>query len=174
MRGEDIVILVALGLAGLVLLAIAAVIGLRARRPAKRKPPKRTFEHGRRLARMRHARTTDEAVAGLRDVPIGTVLQARANDRAADVVVKRKKSQPCAQAAGYLAGLFEMAWAHEVRVVHSQCAGEKGGECAYHVARAEPAKDPRASAFARPKGGASTPGSAGDRRRWPPARAGGG
>lgn len=177
MRGEDVGILVLLGALGVFLLASAALLAMHSRRPVKRRPPKRTFEHGRRLARQRHARTTDEAVAGLRDVPIGVVLEAQANDRAADVVVKRKKGQTCPQAAGFLAGLFEAVWAHEVRVVHPACAGEKGGDCRYHVERAAPAAPPsstRVSASGVPTGGASTPGSKGDRRRSPPARAGGG
>lgn len=169
MRGEVVAGLVAFGGVALLLLAIALFLAVRSRKPPKRNPPKRTFEHGRRLARMRHARSPDEAVAGLRTTPVGSVVSARADGRHADVTLTRRKSQPCPQAAGYLAGLFESAWAHEVRVVHPQCAGERGGECRYIIERARPV-----SASGAPTAGASIPGSADGRRRSPPARAGGG
>lgn len=176
MRGEDVAALVAIGVLALLLLLFAAFLGTRARRPPKRNPPKRTFEHGRRLARLRHVRTTDDAIAGMREVPVGVVLDARADDRAAIVVIQRRKNQPCPQAAGFLAGLFESAWAHEVRVVHAACAGERGGECRYQVERAAPVAPSAGplSASGAPTGGASTRGSAGARRRSPRARAGGG
>lgn len=167
MRADDVAVLVVLGAVGLLLLAMATFVAVRARRPVDRRPPKRTFEHGRRLARLRAVHTAEQALASLREVPVGQVLDARADDRAADVVLVRKKNQPCPQAAGFFAGLFEAAWAHEVRVVHVGCAGERGGECRYHIQRA-------VSASGVPKGGASTPGSAVDRRRSPRVRAGGG
>lgn len=151
------------------LMGAAAWMASKARAPKKRLPPRRTFDHGRRLGRLREVTTPEEAVAALRGAPVGELVRASAGEERADVVLARRKSQPCEQAAGFLAGLFERAWAHEVTVEHPTCAG-KSGECAYVV---RPYSPPPFSGSARPAAGASTPRSADARRPGPRARGGG-
>lgn len=158
---------VAFGIGALLLLALATWLATKARKPPSRKPPRKTFEHGRRLGRARHPADTRAALESLRASPIGDVTSVMAAEGRVDVVVERKRSQPCTQAAGFLAGLFESAWAHEVLVTHPECGGEKAGTCRYVVQRAAISSGARAAA-------ASTPGSADARRRSPPARVGGG
>lgn len=164
--GELIFWLIALGALALLVLAFSAWLATRSRRPAPKKPPRRTFEHGRRLARMRRVVTTGAALDALRTSPVGHVEAARADQRLAEVSIERKRGQPCSQAAGFVAGLFESAWAHEVRVMHPSCAGEAGGVCRYVVERAT-GSGARGAA-------ASIPGSEGERRRSSQARPGGG
>lgn len=166
-RGEELIlILVAVGGLALLVLAASAWLAARSRRRPPPKPAKKTFEHGRRAARQRAPASVEAALQALQTAPVGKVMQARADDRAADVVVERRKNQPCAATAGFVAGLFESAWAHDVFVTHPQCAGAKGGACHYLVQRSVSASGAQA-------GGASTPRSADARRRWPGARAGG-
>ena len=166
LRGDElIVLLVALGGLGALVLTFATWLAARARKPAPNKPPRKTFEHGRRLGRAQHPMSTEAAMRALRASPVGTISSASAAEGRIDVVVDRRKSQPCSQAAGYLAGLFESAWAHEVLITHPECGGEKAGTCHYVVQRAPTASGARGAA-------ASTPGSADAPRRSPRARAG--
>lgn len=163
--GELVALLIGIGAAALLVLLFSAWLAARSRRRPVHKPPKKTFDHGRRLARRRAPATVAAALDELVDAPVGRAVHARADEHRAEVTLARRRSQPCAQAAGYLAGLFESAWAHEVLVTHPQCAGDRGGECAYVVQRGPvSAPAPRAAA-------ASIPGSGGERRRWPRARA---
>lgn len=156
-------LLVLLGIAGMALLFLGLYLAWRSSHPRVRKPPKRTFDAGRRLARLQRARTEDAVLRALKSTPVGEVVQARAVADGYEVVMERRKSQSCAQAAGYVAGLFEGAWARDVRIDHAECAGERGGACRYVVSRAAPSR-----AAAATRGSASAP------RRSPPARPGGG
>ncbi|HUR68698.1 MAG TPA: hypothetical protein VM370_05580 [Candidatus Thermoplasmatota archaeon] len=136
-RGVEAFLLLAAlaGLAALVLW-IGALLAARARKPAPRKPPRKTFEHGRRMARLLRIASTETACAALKGAPVGELQAARGDERAMELVVRRRKNQPCEQTAGYVAGLFESAWAHEVVVGHPVCAGAPGGDCVYVVQRA--------------------------------------
>lgn len=166
LRGDElIVLLVALGGLGALVLTFATWLAAKARKPAAHKPPRKTFEHGRRLGRAAHPTSTDAAMRALRASPVGTVASASAAEGRIDVVVERRRSQPCSQAAGYLAGLFESAWAHEVLITHPQCGGERDGTCHYVVQRAPTAIGAR-------EAGSSTRGSEDAPRRSPRARAG--
>ena len=165
-EAEAFLVLLALGALCLLVLALSAWLAARAKRAPVVKPAKKTFEHGRRIARLKRATTVEAALAALRDPPVGRVLSLRGDERNAEVVMERKRGQPCPQAAGYLAGLFEMAWAHDVLVTHPQCGGDQGGVCHYVVHRA-------ATVSGAPGAGASTRGSADARHRSPRARAGG-
>ena len=168
LRGEELAFFVAgLGLLSALVLAFSVWLATKARKPPQRKPPRRTFEHGRRLGRLARPTSTEAALQALRAAPVGQVSSAHDADGRVDVVLERRRSQPCAQAAGYLAGLFESAWAHEVLVTHPECAGDKAGTCHYVVQRAAIGTGARA-------GEASTPGSADAPRRSPRARPGGG
>lgn len=165
--GEELVFLLVVFGAVLGLMFLASLwMALRSRRPPARKPPRRTFEHGRRLGRAHRAQDTDEALRALRSASIGRIEHVHAEPSRVEVIVRRKRGQPCVQAAGYLAGLFESAWAHEVLVSHPACGGEGAGDCAYVVQRA-----PIGSGA--PTAAASTPGSGGEPRRSPRARHGG-
>lgn len=170
--GELKVFLVAAAALGLFVFVWTLWLAVRSRRPPARKPPRKTFEHGRRLGRERHPRSTQDAIQELRTSPVGDILSASDADGRVDVVVARRRSQPCTQAAGFLAGLFESAWAHEVLVTHPECGGEKAGTCHYVVQRASTIRHRAPTASDAPAGGASTPGSAGAPRRSPRARAG--
>lgn len=154
-------VLVALGLLGGFLLLWGLFLAHRARRPKTPRPPKRTFEAGRHLARRRGARTLDQAMRALHEAPVGEVVRSREVAGGVEVVMRRRRAQSCAQAAGYVAGLFEGAWAQDVRIEHDACAGERGGECRYVVSRG-----------GRAAGAAATRGSASAPRRSPPARPG--
>lgn len=164
---EASIFLMLLALAALGILWVAVKLARRSQRPHVKKPPRKTFEHGRRLAHLKHVATTTAAFAAMKGAPVGDLVSQRGDDRRADVVLRRRKNQPCAQAAGYLAGIFESAWAHEVIVTHPVCAGVRGGECAYTVHRAATRPAARTER-------ASTPGSEDAHRRSPGARAGGG
>jgi len=128
-------VLAAVGLLALFGLWIAARLARRSRRPKLRKPPRRTFEHGRRLAHERHVRSTAAAFAALQRAPVGELVARSGDDRRAQVVLRRKRSERCEEAAGFVAGIFESAWAHEVLVTHPRCAGATGGECVYVIQR---------------------------------------
>lgn len=167
---EAMLFLLLMAVIGALGLWIAVRLARRARRPKVRKPPRRTFEHGRRLGRERGARTMAAALAALKASPVGAVRSQSVQDRRVDVLVHRKKSQPCEQVAGYLAGVLESAWAHEVLVTHSSCAGPKGGDCLYTVQRAPLSIKRSADRTER----ASIPGSAAAPRRSQQARPGGG
>ena len=164
---EAMLFLAAVALCAILALWIAMRLARRSRRPKVKRPPKRTFEHGRRLAHERRAGSTVAALAALERSPVGELVARGGDDRRVDVVLRRKRSQPCEQAAGFVAGIFESAWAHEVIVTHPSCAGPRGGECAYTVHRVA---TPRAARTAP----ASTPGSGDGRRRSRRARPGGG
>lgn len=169
LRGPELIpILVAIAVGALLTMGIALWIAVRSRKPHPKKPPRRTFEHGRRLARAHHVASPRAAVDALERAPVGTLEQARADARGAQVTLVRRRNQPCAQAAGFVAGLFESAWAHEVRLSHPECGGDRGGRCVYVVEKAVP------TGSARPGAGAPTPGSASDPGRSLRARAGGG
>lgn len=165
MRGADALILLASGAVALLVMSLAVWMAARSRVSKRRKPPRRTFEHGRRLGQMRRVLSTDEAIVALGSTPVGDLADARPRETGVDVALMRRRGQPCAQAAGYLAGLFESAWAHEVVVMHPTCAGELGGTCQYVVRRA-------VTTSARSEG-ASTQGSGDEPRRSTRARAGG-
>lgn len=160
--------LLALGAAGAALLGAAAWLARRSRRPKASRPARKTFEHGRRLGRQAGASGEAAARIALQSAPVGSLEHVDAREGQIDVILARRRSQPCAPAAGYLTGLFESAWGDEVHLEHARCAGPKGGECRYLLRRG------RLSGSATPAGAASTPGSAGALRRSPPARAGGG
>lgn len=155
--------LVLLGVVGGGLLLVGLYAAWRARHPKVRKPPRKTFDAGRRVARLKRARTVEQALAALGSTPVGNVLQAREVPQGFDIVVERRRGQSCAQAAGYLAGLFESVWARDVAIEHSGCAGDRGGECRYLVSPA-----------GRTAAAAATRGSASAGRRSPPARPGAG
>lgn len=161
--GAVVPFLLAIALCGSALLLIGLLLAWRAGRPKVVKPPRRSFEAGRRIARLQRVRSTEGALRALRNAPVGEVVRVDAVPHGFDVVLRRKRAQSCRQAAGYLAGLFEGAWARDVEVRHDACAGEKGGECRYLVTRAAP----------RTAAGA-TPGSAREAHRSPPARPGAG
>lgn len=156
-------VLIAMGLGGGLLLLLGLYAAWRSRHPKAKKPPRRTFDAGRRLARLKQARTEEAAVRALASSPVGEVAQTRRVAHGYEVVVERKRSQSCAQTAGFLAGLFEGAWARDVTIEHADCAGDKGGVCRYVVSPA-----------VRPGAAGATRGSASAARRWPPARPGGG
>lgn len=164
--------LAAFGGLALLLLAVAAWLAMRSRRAKVLKPPKRTFEHGRKLGRQVKAMSPEAAMQALARMPVGELARAAPGRDRVEVVIQRRKNQPCVQAAGYLAGLFEGAWAREVRVAHPECAGEKGGPCRY-IVEAGDVRRPLSASDA-PAGAASTRGSADAPRRSPPARPGGG
>ncbi|HET6403410.1 MAG TPA: 4-vinyl reductase [Candidatus Thermoplasmatota archaeon] len=165
-RGEELIfLLVALGCLAALVIAFATWLAAKATKPAARKPPRKTFEHGRRLGRAAKPASTEDALRALRSTPVGDITSVAPVDGRVDIVVSRKRTQPCTQAAGYLAGLFETAWAHEVHVAHPQCGGEGAGACHYVVTRAPIVSGARAAE-------ASTPGSGGAPRRSPRARAG--
>lgn len=168
LRGPELIpILAAIAGAALLMLGIALWFAARSRRPHPKKPPRKTFEHGRRLARAHHVASARQAVKALERAPVGALADARADAYHARVTIDRRRQQPCAQAAGFVAGLFESAWAHEVRLSHPECGGERGGRCVYLVERAP-------IATARPAEGAQTRGSGDARDRSAPIRAGGG
>lgn len=167
-RGTELIpILMGIVAVALIVLAFAAWIASRSKKRLPQKPPRRTFEHGRRLARALHATTPRAALDALERAPVGALEHARADDRRAEVTFVRRRQQPCPQAAGFVAGLFESAWAHEVRVIHPHCSGERGGRCEYVVER-------ESTASARPAEGAPIRGSGAARDRSFRARAGGG
>lgn len=166
---ESVLAIAGVAAVAVLLLGVAAWMAAKARVPKKRTPPRRTFDHGRRLGRIRAASSPDEAIAALRKTPVGQLVRASATEERAEVVLLRRKSQPCEQAAGFLAGVFERAWAHEVVVEHPVCAG-RSGECRYVVRAFAPA---RLSGSARPAAGGGTPRSADAHRRGLPARGGG-
>lgn len=166
---ESIIALAGIAAGGTLLMGVAAWMASKARAPKKRVPPRRTFDHGRRLGRLRVASTPQEAVEALKGAPVGEVVRASAGEERADVVLRRRKSQPCEQAAGFLAGVFERAWARDVMIEHPVCAG-KSGDCAYAVL---PVAGPTFNANARPAEGASTRRSEDARRPDPRARRGG-
>lgn len=171
--GDELkVFLVGAAALGTIVLCWALWLAIRSRRPARPKPPRKTFEHGRRMGRARSPRSTQGALKELQASPVGDITSVQALDGRVDVVVARRRSQPCTQAAGYLAGLFESAWAHEVLVTHPECGGEGAGTCRYVVQRANLGAQRTVSASGAPGGGASTRGSADAPRRSPPARAG--
>lgn len=156
-------------LLALLLLTLALAGIWWARRPSMRAPPKRTFEAGRSRAHAKRPTTPQEAFEAFGSAHMGSVVSAAPVVDGYEVRVARKKGQPCHQTAGFLAGLFESAWADAVRVEHPVCAGEGGGECRYTVRRGA-----AFSGSGRPTGEASTPGSGGAPRRSPQARRGGG
>lgn len=126
--------LAALAVGGAVLLGGAAWLARRSRRPKARKPSRRTFEHGRRLGGLALASTEAHARAAIEAARIGKLAALAVDARGVDVELARGRSQPCAQAAGFLTGLYERVWAHEVVVEHAGCAGAAGA-CRYRVRR---------------------------------------
>lgn len=158
---------IVLGIAAILLLVGASWLAARSRREKKARPARRTFDHGRQLGRLAGAIDDATAAAALRDAPVGDLVRHAPVPGGAEVVLMRRKTQPCAQAQGYLVGMYERAWADEVAVEHVACAGEKGGQCRYVLRRALSASGPREAA-------GPTPGSGGALRRSPPARPGGG
>lgn len=169
-RGETTGILAVGGVVSALLLALALAGTWWARRPTKEKPRKKTFEAGRSRAHEKRPASVREALDAFPAGRVGNLVRAQALLDGYDVTVARKKGSPCHQTAGYLAGLFESAWADAVRIEHPACAGDAGGECRYVVRRGQGTVNDSA----RPTGAASIPGSAGAPRRSPPARAGGG
>lgn len=130
---EDLLMLAGLAALVAVVLGLALLLAYRSARPKPKKPSRKTFEAGRRLARAARPSTVAEAVAALERAPVGRLERVRHLDEGVEVDLARGRGQSCQQAAGYLAGLFESAWAREVRVLHPHCAGEKKGTCHYLV-----------------------------------------
>lgn len=136
MRSDAVLMLLGLGLVALALVALSARIAYRSRRPARKRPRRRSFERGRELGRARRVGSFEAALGSVQSAPVGETIGAHAEGDGALVVVKRKRSQPCEQVQGFLTGVFESGWAHEVSVEHLVCAGPTGGECSYRVVRA--------------------------------------
>jgi hypothetical protein len=165
---NDWVGLTGLGLASAGMLALGLLAAGQARRAKTRQPPKRTREGGRARARQLAVHSTDEALAVLASARLGAVLEATPIPGGARITIDRPKGHPCDEVAGYLAGLFESAWALDVQVQHAECAG-RAGACRYQVTR-----EPRLSAAASRAAAASTPGWSAAARRSPRARGGAG
>ncbi|HWH08772.1 MAG TPA: hypothetical protein VNX21_06195 [Candidatus Thermoplasmatota archaeon] len=156
---------------GGLLFLLSLLAARKARTPKARPPPKKSFERGRELGRLAGVVTEQDAVRALASAPVGKLVSVAPVPRGYKVTMSRRRSEPCEVAAGYVAGLFETAWARDVVLRHDACAGKaRGAVCTYEV------RDPSPRAVSpggAPAGGASTPRSADERRRWPPARPGG-
>lgn len=136
--GAAFATLAILALGGFLVLVAGLALAWWARRPREIHPPRRTFASGRRLAMRDPPLDEEAALAALPTMPVGTVVETRrvAAGRVA-VAVQRKRGQPCEQVGGFLAGLFEAAWASDVRVVHDRCSGkDRKLPCWYTVERA--------------------------------------
>lgn len=126
--------LVTVGLVGLGLLAFALVTAQRALRPKPIRPPRRSFEAGRAKGvreGMRHDPLAALAKSGLGEA------QVMPRGVGYAVTLHRARGTKCEYASGYLAGLFEGAWAEDVLVVHTACAGkDRKAACVFVVERA--------------------------------------
>lgn len=132
--------------AGLLLLGSAALAARRALRPKPVKPPRRSFEAGRRRGVAEGMRA--DLMAALKAGHLGEVQQVAPIQGGWQVAVHRARGTPCEYAAGYLLGLCEGAWAVDVHLAHPVCAGkDRRAACVYVVQR-------RALAMAAPSRGA--------------------
>lgn len=162
--------LVGLGATSVVMLLLGLLAAKRSRTAKARKAPRKTFDAGRQRGRTLRPRTTSEALYRLTDARLGEVLEAVPTPAGARVMVQRPRNHPCEEVAGFLTGLFESAWASDVRVEHERCAG-RSGPCRYFVSRSD---SPVVNVSASRTAEARTPGWSAGRRRSPPARSGGG
>lgn len=148
-------LLVTIAVGGVVLLAAALWLAWRAGRPRKKAPPKRSFESGRALAWRSKPRTTREALAALPRAEMGELVDAREiGPEHVEVALVRRRSHPCEEVAGYVAGLFGAAWASDVRVAHPTCGGkDRRSPCVFEVVRVRHApQDALSPAFGRAAG----------------------
>lgn len=160
----------ALSVGALLVLGLALLVARFARRPKAKKAPRRSFEAGRAEGRLREVASVDEALGVLRESQAVRVESAERVGAAVRVTVRRRRGEPCDHTSGFLVGLFERAWADDVRLDHPVCGGKKkDAQCVYDVARA-----PALSPGGGPTGAAWIPGSGGAPRRSGTARRGAG
>lgn len=160
-----------MGVGGLLLFLLSISAARKARTPKVKPAPRKSFERGRELGRLAGVVTEQDAVRALSSPPVGKLVSVAPVPRGYRVTMSRRRSEPCEVAAGYVAGLFESAWARDVVLRHDACAGKvRGAVCTYEVRDPSPARPTPGGA---PAGGASTPRSGDGPRRWPPARPGG-
>lgn len=134
------------GLAGLAVLGLAVLVAKRAFHPPPPKPPRKSFAAGRAKGVRDGIRGAQAALAALARSDLGEVAGAAPEGSGYRVVLKRGRGVPCEHAAGYLTGLFEAAWALDVRLEHPSCGGKtKGAPCVYEAYPAPPAVPRRAA-----------------------------
>lgn len=162
------VVAIVLGAAALLFLGL--LLARVSTRPKEKLPRKRTFAAGHRLATLAPVSSVAGAVRRLEVAGLGELIAATPSDHGVHVELRRRQNRPCEHVAGYLAGLFEGAWASDVQVIHTRCAGrDKRAACVFDVVPVG-----RVNGSASRTGAAPIPGSSDAPRRWPPARSGGG
>lgn len=128
-----------LGFGGAGMLVVAAWAGRSAMRPRNRRPPRKSFHAGRGRGIREGMERAHAPLDALRQADLGETSTTPIPGGGHRVVLKRTRGTPCEYAAGYLTGLFEGAWADDVRVEHPACAGkDKHASCVYDVVRARP------------------------------------
>lgn len=163
-----------LGALAVGMLALGLLAAKRARLRKVAKPPRKTQEAGRLRARGARPQSTEAALLALHDARLGQVLESQPVTGGMRIMVDRPRGHPCAEVSGYLAGLFESAWAMDVRVDHWECAG-KQGPCRYVITRSDaPRIVARVSSSGRREEAASIPGWSAAARQSPRARGGAG
>lgn len=132
--------LLGFGAAGM--LVVAAWAGRRAMTPRRRRPPRRSFHAGRGRGIQEGMERAHAPLDSLRQSGLGAV-EVEAIPAGVRVRLQRGRSTPCEYALGYVTGLFEGAWADDVRVDHPACAGkDRHGACVYEVRRPRPSPVP--------------------------------
>lgn len=144
-----------LGFGGAGMLVVAAWAGRSAMRPKHRRPPRRSFHAGRGRGIREGLERAHAPLESLRQADLGEAEVTPLPAGGHRVVLRRSRATPCEYASGYLTGLFEGAWADDVRVEHLVCAGkDKHASCVYDVLRARPVSaQPAAPPSHAPPGG---------------------
>ena len=126
--------LVLMGLGGALLFLLSVSAARKAQRPKVRPAPKRSFEHGREMGRLAGVASEQDALRALGESPVAKLVSVTPVPHGYRVALSRKRSEPCAVAAGYVTGLFESAWARDVILRHDACQGKaKNAVCVYEV-----------------------------------------
>lgn len=134
----DAVTLGAFASASALALLASALLARRARKRVAPRPKRKTFEAGRARAFAHPPRSHAEAVERLRRGEAGRVHSIEGDERRMVVAVRRPRRTTCAAEAGHVGGLFEGAWARDVRVEHAACGGRwRRGACTFVVSVAD-------------------------------------
>ena len=156
-----------LAVTGIALLGVALLAARRAFRPPPPKLPKKSFAAGRARGVREGIRGSQAALAALEKSGLGDLAGVAPEGTGYRVIVRRGRGVPCEYAAGYLTGLFEAAWAIDVRLEHPACGGkDRKAPCVYEAYPAPPATrglprphaEPQPSGRGRAGAGASTRG----------------